>query len=175
VRVKSNAFGKLKEVCEKLAEDGLDELEELFWVELVQAITPSDPAWAISRIAEFIPAKVEEAPQQKVLQEIRKGGSSSAWTRKDHKGAGEWLTGLPPGPARDAAIAGFSETIRRFEPEAAAAWADAISDPEKRIQELSKSVQTWAQTKPDAALNWIVTSELEPALQEQLAREIGFE
>jgi len=97
------------------------------------------------------------------------------WAETDSVAASAWLSEQALGPERDAAIAGFSKSIRRFEPEAAAAWADSISDPEQRVRELTKSVQTWARSNPDEALNWLINAELEPALQEQLAREIGAE
>jgi hypothetical protein len=99
----------------------------------------------------------------------------TAWTATDSIAASAWLSEQAISPERDAAIVGFAESIRRFEPEAAATWANTISDAEIRMQELTKSVQSWAQTKPDAALQWVIDAELEPALQEQLAREIGFE
>lgn len=96
-----------------------------------------------------------------------------AWTKTDSIAASAWLSEQPLGPERDAAIVGFAETIQNFEPEAAATWANTISDGEQRSRLLTSSVRTWAHTQPREALEWVINSDLEPALQEQLAREIG--
>ena len=95
------------------------------------------------------------------------------WTKNDSIAASAWLSLQASSPTRDAAIVGFSESIQRFEPEAAAAWANTLSDPERRMEQLSQSVRSWAKNDPRSALDWVIGAELEPALQEQLAREIG--
>ena len=318
-RIAAAPSARLKEVCEKLAEDGLDEVEGLIWGTLVQEITRSDPAWAINRIAEYISTKVEEAPQKRVLLEIGKGGSfgsqswspayaaaldewldqaqaegrldgleaqvaplrfdtalatgdfvgavarlgqlspddqakragdlaaaahesgqsrrlieevstaahpaafenfarelsrrsgfenaqaalaaaklppenhdlaaagiaaanigpdtpdraqwlleslqadtpfavnhfAAAWTSKDHKGAGEWLTGLAPGPARDAAIAGFAPRAAGLDGASAVEWALAIAEPAQRSATLDLVYQTWRQRDPEAAAAYL--------------------
>lgn len=97
------------------------------------------------------------------------------WTETDSIAASAWLSEQPLGAERDAAIVGFAETIQKFEPEAAATWADTISDPNKRTAQLKQSIRTWAKEKPDAALEWVINSDLAPAEKEQLAREIGFD
>lgn len=96
------------------------------------------------------------------------------WTKTDSVAASAWLSDQAPGPERDAAIVGFAETIQGFEPKAATAWANTISDAEQRSEQLSKSIQSWAKAQPKDALEWVVDSELEPALQERLVREIGY-
>jgi len=97
------------------------------------------------------------------------------WTETDSIAASAWLSEQPAGPERDAAIAGFSESIRPFEPEAAAEWASTITNPDRRTEELTISLQSWAQSQPEAALNWLINAELDPGLEEELARKIGFD
>jgi hypothetical protein len=97
------------------------------------------------------------------------------WAESDSIAASEWLSQLPAGPQRDAAAYGFSESIQRFEPEAAAAWANSIRDPQRRVQRLKASVRAWAKTQPVEALEWVRGAELAPDLREQLAREIPWD
>ncbi|MDQ8195843.1 hypothetical protein QEH59_15525 [Coraliomargarita sp. SDUM461004] len=95
------------------------------------------------------------------------------WAESDSIAASEWLSQQTLGPLRDAAIYGFSETIQSFEPEAAATWANAISDPDQRVLRLTDSINQWARTQPHQALKWIKTAELEPAVRTHLANYIG--
>ncbi|MGZ0656922.1 hypothetical protein ACWPKO_05270 [Coraliomargarita sp. W4R53] len=95
------------------------------------------------------------------------------WAESDSIAASEWLSTQPQGKQRDAAAYGFSETIQRFEPEAAAAWANTIDDPDRRVLRLTDSIMQWARTKPHQALEWVKTAELEPAVRTHLANQIG--
>ncbi|TVP79709.1 MAG: hypothetical protein EA353_05540 [Puniceicoccaceae bacterium] len=97
------------------------------------------------------------------------------WGGSDSIAASEWLSRQPPGEQRDAAIEGFSLSIQSFEPEAAVAWANSIGDPQRRLQGLEASIQSWAKNQPVEALEWLKNADLEPALLEQLAREIPWD
>ncbi|PXA03783.1 hypothetical protein DDZ13_10880 [Coraliomargarita sinensis] len=170
----------LDKVIEKYARIAPDEAETF-----VRQLTPpgssdADPGY----FDKLVEAKAKSDPSGTAewLKNFQKGDPfysvehtkslMAVWTETDSIAASTWLSEQPLGPERDAAIVGFSDSIRRFEPDAAAAWADTISDPNRRMQQLKKSVQSWARTKPEAALNWVINAELEPALQEELAREI---
>jgi hypothetical protein len=95
------------------------------------------------------------------------------WAESDSIAASEWLSTQSPGEQRDAAISGFSESILRYEPEAAAAWANTISDADLRMEQLGRNIGIWAGTQPAEALEWIQTTELEPAVRTQLANLIS--
>ena len=95
------------------------------------------------------------------------------WSRTDSVAASTWLNDTQAGPQRDAAIVGFTSTMLDFEPEAAAAWSNTMTDPEARVQQLNRSIQHWARNQPVEALEWVKTAELEPALRTALASEIG--
>ncbi|RYD21997.1 MAG: hypothetical protein EOP88_09450, partial [Verrucomicrobiaceae bacterium] len=43
----------------------------------------------------------------------------SHWTRNDYRAAGEWLLGTPDGPAKQAAVRAYAETVAHYEPEVA--------------------------------------------------------
>jgi hypothetical protein len=95
------------------------------------------------------------------------------WAESDSIAASEWLSAQEPGQQRDAAISGFSESILRYEPEAAAVWANTISDADRRMEQLGRNVGIWAGTQPAEALEWVQTAELEPAVRTHLANLIS--
>lgn len=95
------------------------------------------------------------------------------WSQSDSVAASSWLAEASSGPARDAAIIGFAETMIDYEPEAVAAWTNTISDPQTRVNWLTHAVQTWARTKPVETLRWLKETDLDPALRSKLARDVG--
>lgn len=102
-------------------------------------------------------------------------GLMQVWAQSDSIAASDWLSQQPQGAQRDAAVYGFSESIQRFEPEAAAAWANTIDDPDRRVMRLTDSVRLWADTDLEAAIEWVQTAELEPAIRQFLASDIAVE
>ena len=84
---------ELKQICNDLEKDGLDDIELLFWGSVVEAAARSDPAWAISNIAQIISTKVTDEPQQRVLHELGKGGSfgSQCWSTAYAEALDDWL------------------------------------------------------------------------------------
>ena len=97
------------------------------------------------------------------------------WAQSDSIAASEWLSQQPSGEQRDAAIYGFSQSIQRYEPAAAAAWANTIDHPDRRMARLTDSVRIWAQTDADAAQEWVNTAELEPAVRQMLSRNSSYD
>jgi hypothetical protein len=95
------------------------------------------------------------------------------WATSDSIAASEWMSRQPAGPKRDAAIAGFTESIQDFEPAAAATWANAIDDPELRTNRLRSSIGRWADVDPDAAKDWLNRAELAPAFRSELAQQLS--
>jgi hypothetical protein len=61
----------------------------------------------------------------------------------------------------------------RYEPEAAAVWANTISDADRRMEQLGRNVGIWAGAQPAEALEWVQTAELEPAVRTHLANLIS--
>ncbi|HAV12961.1 MAG TPA: hypothetical protein DCX06_05635 [Opitutae bacterium] len=97
----------------------------------------------------------------------------SEWSHTDSVAASSWLNTQEAGPDRDAAIIGFNDSMLKFEPEVATLWANSITAPETRVEQLTASIQTWALTQPQEALEWVKTAELDPDLRTSLASEIG--
>ncbi|MFU8847689.1 MAG: hypothetical protein ACNA77_03085 [Opitutales bacterium] len=144
-----------------------DPFEQLIYAEhFVQARTENDPVATA--------AWLQSLPQNDPLNQPESTAAlMQVWAKTDSIAASAWLNEQAPGPRRDAAIAGFAETIMHYEPAAATAWADAISDPNQRQQHLARSLSTWMAREPDQALEWLSSAELAPALRRQLADAIG--
>lgn len=115
------------------------------------------------------------SPTDPIYSDDYAGSLMAVWAESDSIAASEWLSQMPQGAQRDDAAYGFSESIQRYEPEAAAAWANTIRDPERRVERLEASIRTWAESRPVEALEWLKRAELEPGLREQLAREIPWD
>ena len=88
--------------------------------------------------------------------------SVQQWTQKDHRAAGEWLAGLPEGPAKVPAVASFARTVADYDPQIASQWALTMPPGEKRKETLREIYQRWP--KDDVAGN---------AAREAFAREHG--
>ncbi|MGC6456000.1 MAG: hypothetical protein ACON39_02150 [Coraliomargaritaceae bacterium] len=94
------------------------------------------------------------------------------WSQSDSIAASNWLGQADPGPARDAAIVGFATAMIEYEPAAVAEWTNVIDDPETRSNWLTQTIQTWSLSDPQNAREWLLNSEIEPNLREQLTLEL---
>lgn len=128
----------------------------------VVARAEEDPAATARWLAEM-------SPNDPIYSAEHAIGLMKVWVESDSIAASEWLSQQPAGQQRDAAIYGFSESIQRYDPEAAAAWANTIDQPDSRMTRLIDSVRTWAESAPDAAQEWINTATLEPAVRQMLS------
>ncbi|MEO5716281.1 MAG: hypothetical protein ABIT37_22570 [Luteolibacter sp.] len=74
----------------------------------------------------------------------------SSWTQSDFQATGAWLNTAPAGPAKNTAIRSYAETVSRYEPEAAAQWAETLPPGEDRDQTLKRIYRNWPK-KDDAS------------------------
>ena len=111
-------------------------------------------------------------PSDPLYSEENNSRLMQVWAQSDSIAASEWLSQMSAGPLRDAAIDGFSKSIERFEPEAAAIWANSIGEPNRRLDRLEATVRNWADIQPSDALEWLEGTEMAPGLRAQLIREI---
>lgn len=65
------------------------------------------------------------------------------WTQSDYQAAGTWLTNAPDGPAKQASIRSYAETVAQYEPETAAQWALTLPPGKKRKETLASIYQSW--------------------------------
>lgn len=136
----------------------VDALSEVY----LAAMAEDDPRAA----ADWLGGVTVEDP---LYSEVLATQLALTWSRSDSVATSSWLNALPPGPTRDAAIAGFAETMRRFEPEAALAWADQIEVPSQRRNVMLESFQAWSRERPRAAGAWLQATPLEPDLSRELS------
>lgn len=95
------------------------------------------------------------------------------WSRTDSVAASTWLNAAAAGDQRDAAIVGFTTSMLDFDPEAAAAWSNTISEPNQRLEQLNRAILSWSHAQPHEALQWVKDAELEADLRNALASQIG--
>jgi len=95
------------------------------------------------------------------------------WSRTDSVAASTWLNDAAAGDQRDAAIVGFTTTMLDFDPVAAAAWSNTISEPSQRVEQLNRAILNWSDSQPQQALQWVQEAELEADLRNALASQIG--
>ena len=60
------------------------------------------------------------------------------WTEDDFQAAGKWLTTAPDGPAKNASIRTYAETVSRYEPETAMQWALTLPPGKDRDETLKR-------------------------------------
>jgi hypothetical protein len=139
---------------------------EIAVTSLVMGRAEEDPAVT----AEWL---IKMAPTDPIYSDEYTNELMQIWAETDSIAASEWLSAQNPGQQRDAAISGFSQSILSYEPEAAVVWASTISDPDRRMKQLSYNVEIWAGTQAAEALDWVQTAELEPAMRTHLANLIS--
>jgi hypothetical protein len=79
------------------------------------------------------------------------------WSLQDPAALGEWLNTLPPGPELDTGVAlmlAKSDGVNRS-PDLAAQWLDCISNLDLKYRSLANLMGEWAQSNPQAAVNYI--------------------
>ena len=131
----------------------------------VQARAKQDPLAAAQWLASLSPSDpLYSAQSPRTLMQV--------WAETDSIAASQWLSEQGAGDQLDTAIIGFSESIQRYEPEAATIWANTISEPEQRIKRLGASLSNWAKTAPRDAEQWIIANEFESTLRDDLTKII---
>ena len=71
----------------------------------------------------------------------------------------QWAASLQPGSVLDAVAVQLVRQIAENEPDAAFAWAQAISENELRAASLDRSLKEWVAIDPEAALTAVQTTE----------------
>lgn len=65
------------------------------------------------------------------------------WTQHDYRAAGEWLLTTPEGPAKQASIRAYAETVAKYDPEVAEQWAMTLPAGKDRDATLAKIHEKW--------------------------------
>ena len=75
----------------------------------------------------------------------------SHWAREDYQAAGQWLNSSEPGPAKEAAVKSYANTVAPYEPESAAQWALTLPPGKDRDSLLTNVHSHWQKVDPEAA------------------------
>src|SRR5262249_54444777 len=85
------------------------------------------------------------------------------WSDQDIEAPGSWLNQLPRGAGRDSAVGGYVSKLTPQFPEFAVEWAQIITDPKLRAQQLEKVAEPHMQSDASAARSGVAQSELHEA------------
>jgi hypothetical protein len=77
-----------------------------------------------------------------------------AWTRRDHRAAGEWIRQAADGPLKESAIASYAGTVAPYEPAAAAQWALTLPAGERRTELIEQIHEEWKKKDEAAAADF---------------------
>ena len=73
------------------------------------------------------------------------------WTQQDYQAAGKWLAAAAEGPAKQAAVSTYAETVAEYEPQTAVQWALTLPPGDERKATLESIYQNWPKTDAAAA------------------------
>jgi hypothetical protein len=121
----------------------------------------TDPAQA----ADWWLRQTTDADRSTALNEI-----SLRWAEIDLVGAADWLGKQGNSPEMDRAKQSFAIQASQRAPEAAANWANTITDEKRRFEALRTVYRLWRGKNADAAQAWLAKSGLTPE-QQQAVRE----
>ncbi len=73
------------------------------------------------------------------------------WTQQDYLAAGKWLTTAPAGPAKQAAVSSYAQTVAEYEPQTAVQWALTLPPGEARQDTFQAIYRNWPSNDAEAA------------------------
>jgi hypothetical protein len=126
-----------------LKESGLSPEETADFAEGVQ------PWQTKSETGKWIGWLAENVPGDKM--EIRVTLFMNQWARDDYKAAGLWLNDFKDGPAKDAAVKSYADSVAPYEPASAAEWALTLPEGEERKKLLISIHDQWKSKDAEAA------------------------
>lgn len=88
------------------------------------------------------------------------------WTQEDYLAAGQWLAAAPEGPAKDAAVATYAETVAEYEPQVAVQWALRLPEGKERQETLEAIYQEWPKRDAAAAAAFAKEHGIVPKVEE---------
>lgn len=73
------------------------------------------------------------------------------WTQQDYLAAGRWLAASENGPAKNAAVSTYAQTVAEYEPQTAVQWAMTMPPGRERQDTLEAIYQNWPGSDQAAA------------------------
>ncbi len=107
------------------------------------------------------------------------GQTSAAWVGEDPVAASQWVTELPPGAPRDAAISSMAQRLVDAGPardfDGAFAWSATISDASQRTASTLHVLRRWMDRDPAAAEAALNSGSLPEDTRTAVAAELGLQ
>lgn len=140
------AMRLLEQLPEKERSDSFRTME-MYWD--FTGLNMNDPA-TVTALLDLVPAGVGQSGFVKSIL--------GQWAQGDPASAAQWLQRLPASPDRDSAVGIFVSKISGRDPGSAIEWARTIADPALRNERLEGVVHQWIKAAPDAAKQWLHTT-----------------
>ncbi len=125
------------------------------------AILATDP----EKGAEWWLSQTTEGDRPTAVKEI-----VQRWTEADLVGAAKWLPALGNSPEADIAKREFVTAAMMRAPDAAMAWANSISDSQKRLQSMRDVYRVWRGRSPVQAEQWLAGAGLSPEMTAEITK-----
>lgn len=120
-------------------------------VAIVQRWAQEEPRAAADWVARFPEGALRDAAMDNLVK---------LWTARGQDSPDSWIDTLAAGPGRDSAVRAYSEQLAPLSPEAAAGWAEGITDQKLREAQLGRVIAVWMKMDSKAAKAWVDRSPL---------------
>jgi hypothetical protein len=91
------------------------------------------------------------------------------WAQDDPGAAVDWAA-TQSTELEDTALTGAARALRYREPEAAMAYASAVSDPKTRVSTMDSVARHWMRSDPEAAVIYVLESDLPDGVKRKYAQ-----
>ena len=113
-------------------------------------------------------------PERGAIRRGAVGDVTEQWMRIDSMAAGEWVKSLPPGNTRDGASERVVHMTVHSDPGAAFAWAESVSENDRRFGLMHHTLTQWSEVDRPAAQQALSTADLPPEVRHRFGEELGF-
>ncbi len=112
-------------------------------------------------------------PERGSIRRGAVGDVTEQWMRIDSMSAGEWVRSLPPGNTRDEASERVVHMTVHSDPGAAFAWAESVSENDRRFGLMHHTLTQWSEVDRPAAQQALSTADIPPEVRHRFGEELG--
>ena len=112
-------------------------------------------------------------PERGSIRRGAVGDVTEQWMRIDSMAAGEWVRSLPPGSTRDGASERVVHMTVDSDPGAAFAWAESVSENDRRFGLMHHTLTQWSEVDRPAAQQALSTADIPPEVRQRFGEELG--
>ncbi len=119
--------------------------------------------WSRSRVvqrwASRNPVEAASYVSELPLEDPRRGNLIAnvvaAWTQYDYDAPAQWLNQFPPSADTDQAVAHFTFSTMRRDPEGAMSWAESITSDRQRQSTVERVAREWRRQDPEGLTSYL--------------------